>query len=700
MRRLLLALAGLSLLLLAFWQWRSHSRTVASGQPAIVPMPARPTAFAWLAQLALLAGDGVGEVRDGTQAQARFSDPYGLVIEPSGSLLLAEGGEGNRIRRIGLDGQVTTVAGGVEGFRDGRGAAAAFNTPSGLAIDAAGNLYVADTGNHAIRKISRLGEVTTLAGNGRPGFADGAAASAQFNGPLAVAVGPQGQVYVADSYNDRIRVISPAGQVRTLAGGERPGWADGEGRLARFDTPSSLVLDGAGNLLVADTRNSAIRQISPAGMVSTLARTDPKDYDSLLRRPISLAISHDGFLYIGEATHGRIVQRAPDGRLAALAGSRGPLARVLRPTALALAHDGSLQVVDAPSYRVYRLHAEQAGSPAAPMGPSRANPLPATDQRWPVAPQRSWHEVVGTLGEVRGNYRGDALDHLHNGLDIRGDVGSKVLAIADGKVSNPLSTFAFNDLGEGLAIDQLSYIHMRVGRGADGKLFDPSRFALLLDESGKPERIRVRRGTRFKAGEPLGSINSMAHVHLSLGPFGAERNPLQLGFAGLSDHIAPTIEGIMLLDRAGKPLGAARGGVVEVDGRLDEVQIAVDAYDQMDGNQARRRLGVAQLAYQIRQASGPLPGFAEPRVAMDFQRLPADEETVSIVYAASSGDTVHGKDGTHMRYLLSNTVRDGVAEKGSWAIGQLPAGDYQVLVIARDFAGNEARSALQLRLRR
>ena len=170
----------------------------------------------WAAHVQTLANDG-------------FADPYGVVVDDKGNVIVADGGNNNRIVVLAVDGARHVLAGGEEGFRDGAGAQAAFNTPSGIALDRHGNLYVADTGNHAIRKITTNGTVTTLAGSGIAGSADGKGALAQFNGPVGVAVDAEGVVYVADTYNDRIRRIAPDGTVSTLAGGSAPGFMDGQG---------------------------------------------------------------------------------------------------------------------------------------------------------------------------------------------------------------------------------------------------------------------------------------------------------------------------------------------------------------------------------------------------------------------------------------------------------------------------------------
>jgi sugar lactone lactonase YvrE len=151
----------------------------------------------WPAIVAVLAGDGVAGTRDGEAADARFADPFGVAIAPDGTVYVADGG--NLIRRISPDGRVTTVAGGARGFADGVGGAARFNTPSALAIDAGGALYVADTGNNAIRRMTADGRVTTVAGDGVAGYRDGPAREARFNAPIGVAVDASGRVIVADT---------------------------------------------------------------------------------------------------------------------------------------------------------------------------------------------------------------------------------------------------------------------------------------------------------------------------------------------------------------------------------------------------------------------------------------------------------------------------------------------------------------------
>jgi hypothetical protein len=201
---------------------------------------------------------------DGVRSAARFHSPSGLAVDGAGNVYVADTGN-NTVRKITSSGGVTTLAGaaGLFGSVDGTGSAARFSQPSGVAVDAAGTVYVADTGNNTIRKITSGGVVTTLAGaagSGNPGAADGAGSIARFNGPQGVAVDGAGSVYVADGSNATIRKITSDGMVTTLAGTAGSlGVADGPGSAAQFNRPASVAVDAADNLYVADSVNNTIR---------------------------------------------------------------------------------------------------------------------------------------------------------------------------------------------------------------------------------------------------------------------------------------------------------------------------------------------------------------------------------------------------------------------------------------------------------
>ena len=203
---------------------------------------------------------------------APASIPYGVAVDGAGNVYVADHGN-DEIRKITPAGVVTTLAGaaGQAGSADGTGSAARFYDPAGVAVDSAGNVYVADAGNDEIRKITPAGVVTTLAGAaGQAGSADGTGSAARFYIPHGVAVDGAGNVYVADTENDEIRKITPAGVVTTLAGAAGSiGSADGPGSAARFFQPYGVAVDSAGNVYVADTRQ----------------QRDPQDRARRRRRP-------------------------------------------------------------------------------------------------------------------------------------------------------------------------------------------------------------------------------------------------------------------------------------------------------------------------------------------------------------------------------------------------------------------------------
>jgi len=212
---------------------------------------------------------------DGTGAAARFNFPLGLAVDASGNVFVADA-KNSVVRRITPAGAVTTYAGAPSQFgsADGPAANARFFLPYGVAIDGDGNLYVADSGNHTIRKITATGVVSTLAGSAmQSGFVDGTGSAARFNSPWGIAVDRSGVLYVSDNQNNAIRRVTATGVVSTLAGSAAgsAGSQDGAGGAARFDQPRGLTVDVSGNVSVMDYGNSTLRQITAAGVVSTVA---------------------------------------------------------------------------------------------------------------------------------------------------------------------------------------------------------------------------------------------------------------------------------------------------------------------------------------------------------------------------------------------------------------------------------------------
>ena len=269
-----------------------------------------------------LAGSTSGDA-DGTGTAAQFNSPRGVAVDSSGNVYVADYSN-HRIRKISPAAVVTTLAGSSVGYVDDTGTAAKFSYPTGVAVDSSGNVYVADTNNHRIRKISPAMEVTTLAGSSL-GYMDGTGTAAQFYNPRGVAVDSSGHVYVADYRNHRIRKIDPTGVVTTFAG-STSGDADGTGTAAQFNSPHGVAVDGSGNVYVADTNNHRIRKISPAAVVTTLAGSsvgyvDDTGTAAKFNGPAGVAVDSSGNVYVADYLNNRIRKIDPAGVVTTFAGS-------------------------------------------------------------------------------------------------------------------------------------------------------------------------------------------------------------------------------------------------------------------------------------------------------------------------------------------------------------------------------------------
>lgn len=225
-----------------------------------------------------LAGTGDEGYIDGPASVAQFYCPSGIAVDAQGTIYIADTAN-HRIRRLTPDGQVSTFAGtGFEGFKDGAGTVAQFYLPSGLDLDASGNLYVADTANHRVRKVTTDGTVSTVAGSGLEGYAPGIGTAAAFNNPFSVTVDAEGVLYVADTWNNRIRKVLPDGTVLDVAGDGNAGLVDGAASTSRFSLPASVAVAANGRLYVADAYNNCVRKIAPDGIVSTVAGSGFEGY--------------------------------------------------------------------------------------------------------------------------------------------------------------------------------------------------------------------------------------------------------------------------------------------------------------------------------------------------------------------------------------------------------------------------------------
>ncbi|HEY3323559.1 MAG TPA: PKD domain-containing protein [Planctomycetota bacterium] len=315
--------------------------------------------------------------RDGPALSARFFCPWGIAVDSAGNAYISDRNNCT-IRKMSPGGMVTTLAGRVgEDFAfDGQGSAAEFSYAYHLAVDSAGNVYVADSSHNMIRKINPFGVVGTLAGTEDSGSDDGIGSAAQFNGPTGIAVDQAGNVYVSDTQSCTIRKITPMGTVSTIAGvAGQSGSVDGPGIEARFSYPKGLACDSSGNLYVADSVNYTIRKITPDGLVTTFAGSagntgidDGTGDAARFEQPTGLAVDSAGTVYV--ADYSRVRKITPGGQVTTLAGQwnagsasndiciiegTGSAARFRQVADIAVAGGGYLYVTDCSANCVFKV---------------------------------------------------------------------------------------------------------------------------------------------------------------------------------------------------------------------------------------------------------------------------------------------------------------------------------------------------------
>jgi serine/threonine protein kinase/TPR repeat protein/sugar lactone lactonase YvrE len=397
---------------------------------AALVWPARraPAEFGFIT---LAGAPGHAGQTDGRGRAARFDFPQGLAVDQAGNVYVADA-YNSTIRKITPDGVVTTLAGraGCRGQADGVGDEARFDGPigtsgsspsgwaiagpSGVAVDQAGNVYIGDCMNHTVRKITAAGRVTTLAGTGRAvGSVDGRGPAARFNSPRGVAVGPKGEVYVADSANYTIRRISPEGDVTTVAGAAgQSGHTDGPSATARFGRPQDVAVDAAGTVFVADG-NHTIRRISPDGTVTTLAgapgvfgSADGTGNAARFKGPARLALDDTGNLLVADNGNSTIRKITPAGVVTTVAGypgsqgradGNGGTVRFYRPQGIAVDRSGHLYVADTQNHTIRKggPGLVSRDRPAAVAAPAQAGQPAAAV----AVPEYAFNTLAGTPGQ-------------------------------------------------------------------------------------------------------------------------------------------------------------------------------------------------------------------------------------------------------------------------------------------------------------
>lgn len=315
------------------------------------------------------AGTGVGGIANGPVATATFNTLNSIVVDNAGVVFV---GDGSQIRKIS-GGIVSSFVGTfTNGSADGTGTAASFSQEiNGMVFDASGNMYVTDTYNHKIRKITPAGVVTTFAGSGSAGGLDGTGNTATFNGPCGIAIDQSGNLYVSEILGYRIRKITPAGVVSTLAGSGAVGVVDGTGTAASFSNPRDLAIDNTGNIFVTEQSYNKIRKITPAGVVTTYAGTlaaipgcaNGTGTAALFYQPIGIDIDGSGNLVVCEwgnntirkiSSAAVVTTFASEGGLG-FANGTGSAARFYAPTGAVCDASGNLYVTDIGNYRIRKI---------------------------------------------------------------------------------------------------------------------------------------------------------------------------------------------------------------------------------------------------------------------------------------------------------------------------------------------------------
>lgn len=619
-----------------------------------------------------------------------IGEPFG-VASIDGSTYVSDGEKGS-IWKISADGKATIFANGLD-------------TPSAIAFDQTGDLIVADSGTSTVKKVDSTGAIATIAGlEGRPGSADGETATAQFNAPIGVAA-TGGKIFVADTYNDRIRVIE-GGQVRTLAG-STPGFADGT--AARFNTPTGLAIWND-KLVVADTGNNRIRVVEPDGSVWTLAGNGASDLvnGSLLSasfvQPTGITVDSDGTIFVTDGNAIRKIGGVLPIVTTINSGDRGTrdgslaISRFNRPSGITFDNKGDLIIADSENRLVRRVSPERTGHEITVDELTTRRDKPeefrnAQPARWPYDPPTAKRDIAGTLGEVRGLVTPDS-DQVwfHNGLDIAGSYGETARFVRTEKVLKSVAAENFGTLRELIRLPTMGYIHIRLGRELSGNLYDDPRFQFQRDGTGKLINIRIPRGTKFNAGDRIGTLNSMNHVHLIAGRSGSEMNALDaLILPGISDARPPVIEKVTLFDPDWREIETSKPTA-----RItlsDRIRVVVRAFDQVDGNNERRRLGLYRVGYRLLRDGTPTTSGTE----FKFDRTPPNE-SVKFVYANGSHSGATGE--TIFNYIATNSVEGDSYKEGFLDASKLENGAYVLQVFAADYFGNTTTKDISIEVKK
>ncbi|GAA0366997.1 NHL repeat-containing protein [Streptomyces blastmyceticus] len=399
--------------------------------------------------IATVAGNGAaGFISDGGPgALTKLNNPIGVAVDKDGNLYIADRSN-HRVRKVAPNGIITTIAGnGQAGYVSDGGPATAtpLNSPDGVAVDKDGNVYIADRANHRVRKVTRSGIITTIAGNGQAGYvSDGGPATATpLSSPYGLTVDRSGNLYISDHGNHRVRRVTPNGIITTVAGNGQGGYVSdgGPATATKLYYPQGLAVDAEGNLYIADSCNHRVRKVTPSGIITTVAGNGIAGYVSdggpavatRIHYPWGLAVDETGSLYVGEHSGQRIRKITSDGIITTVAGNGtggyvddgGPAAgtRIYNPTGVALDRAGNLYIADYSNHRIRGVTRVAQMTPPLP---------PAADLYGEVvSPYRVQRGQEFDLGARIANRGPNTADGQHVTV---------VLTLADGLLGGPGTT--------------------------------------------------------------------------------------------------------------------------------------------------------------------------------------------------------------------------------------------------------------------